>query len=84
MSLEDNWELWNMTEPIFYSLEKVADMLQVSERTVMREIKAGKIRAFKVGRSLRFTPEAVQEYVRQQEVKPGDGLEENAREPNTA
>jgi len=30
MSLEDKRELWNMTEPIFYSLEKVAHMLQVS------------------------------------------------------
>lgn len=58
------------------SLEQVAKMLQVSERTVMREIKAGKIQAFKVGRALRFTPEAVQAYIANQTVKPGDELEE--------
>ncbi len=52
------------------SLEQVAKILQVSERTVMREIKAGKIRAFKAGRALRFTNEAVQEYMQKQEVKP--------------
>jgi excisionase family DNA binding protein len=56
----------------FYSLEQVAKMLQVSERTVMREIKAGKIEAFKVGKALRFTPEAVQTYVERQRVKPSE------------
>jgi putative molybdopterin biosynthesis protein len=70
-----------MTEETFYSLERVAKMLQVSERTIMREIKAGKIRAFKVGRALRFTPEAVREYIRHQEVKPGNDLGKDDREP---
>lgn len=65
-----------MTEETFYSLEHVAKMLQVSERTIMREIKAGKIRAFKVGRALRFTPEAVHEYIQKQEIKPGNDLAE--------
>jgi putative molybdopterin biosynthesis protein len=64
-----------MAETNFYTLEQMAKMLEVSERTIMREIKAGKLRAFKVGRSLRFTPEAVQEYIQRQEVKPGDDLE---------
>lgn len=63
------------------SLEQVAKMLQVSERTVMREIKAGKIRAFKVGRALRFTPDAVQEYINSQAVKPGDDLDEQEEKP---
>ena len=69
-----------MTNETFYSLEHVAKMLQVSKRTIMREIKAGKIRAFKVGRALRFTPEAVQEYIQRQEVKPHDDLTEVDRE----
>lgn len=58
----------------YYTLEQVAKKLQVSERTIMREIKAGKIRAFKVGRALRFKPEAVQEYIEAQAVKPGEEL----------
>lgn len=57
-----------------YSLEELANLLQVSERTLMREIKQGKLHAFKVGRALRFTPEAVQEYINNQQVKPGDDL----------
>ncbi len=68
-----------MTEtPRFYNLEEVAQMLRVSERTVMREIKDGKIRAFKAGRALRFTPEAVEEYIKNQEVKPEDVSSEDA------
>lgn len=60
-----------MSEEI-YSLEQVAKKLQVSERTIMREIKAGKIKAFKAGRALRFTAAAVQDYIEGQAVKPED------------
>jgi putative molybdopterin biosynthesis protein len=67
-----------MMEKTFYTLEQLAKMLGVSQRTIMREVKAGKLRAFKVGRALRFTSEAVQEYIQRQEVKPGDDLEEQA------
>jgi len=52
------------------SLEEVAKMLKVSERTVQREVSAGKLRAFRVGRSLRFQLEAVEEYIKLQEVLP--------------
>jgi len=61
----------------FYTLEQVAKMLQVSERTIMREIKAGKISAFKAGRALRFKPEAVQAYIENQTVKPEDITDED-------
>lgn len=57
---------------MYYNLEQVAKMLMVSERTILREIKAGKIKAFKVGRALRFKPESIQAYVDTQEVKPED------------
>jgi excisionase family DNA binding protein len=46
-------------EKTFYTLEQLAKMLAVSERTITREVKSGKLRAFKVGRALRFTSEAV-------------------------
>lgn len=64
-----------MSERTYYNLEQIATMLQVSERTIMREIKAGKLQAFKVGKSLRFTPEALQDYIRQQQVQPARGQE---------
>ena len=59
-----------MTDTIL-SLEEVAKMLKVSERTVQREVAAGKLKAFRVGRSLRFRVEAVEEYMKLQEVSPG-------------
>ncbi len=69
-----------MTEKVF-SLEDVAKLLGISERTVMREIQAGKIRAFKAGRALRFTHEAVEQYIKDQEVSPG---EPNVSDEDTA
>jgi putative molybdopterin biosynthesis protein len=59
------------------SVEDVAKILNVSERTVSRQVKAGKLKAFRVGRSLRFRPEAVEEYIRNQEIST-DGKELNS------
>ena len=56
-----------------YSLEDVARLLKVSPKTVKREIAKGKITAFRVGRSLRFTREALQEYMRNQEIPANEG-----------
>lgn len=71
----NNMETTPTDQPIYYTLEQVAKMLQISERTVLREISAGKIRAFKAGRALRFKREWIQEYIDAQAVKPGDDLE---------
>lgn len=56
-----------MADGIF-SLEQVAKMLDVSERTVTRQIKAGKLKGFKVGKSWRFRAEAVDEFIKGQEA----------------
>ena len=56
-----------MGEEIF-SLEQVAKMLDVSERTVTRQIKAGKLKGFKVGKSWRFRSEAVDDFIKGQEA----------------
>lgn len=57
----------NMTDGIL-SLEQVAKMLDVSERTVTRQIRAGKLKGFKVGKSWRFRVEAVDEFILLQEA----------------
>lgn len=63
------------------NLEEVATYLKVSERTILREIKEGKIKAFRVGgRSLRFRREDVEEYIRKQEVRPEDVQPESKSE----
>ncbi len=63
-----------MTDTIM-SLEEVAKMLKVSERTVQREVTAGKLKAFKVGRSLRFRLEEVEKYMKRQEILPSESVE---------
>ncbi len=60
------------------NVEDVAKLLKVSKRTVHREVEAGRLEAFKVGRSYRFTVEAVERYMREQRVKPGEKIEEDA------
>lgn len=54
------------------NVDDVAKKLKVSKRTVQREVEAGKLEAFKVGKSLRFRGEAVEEYMRKQRVQPGE------------
>jgi excisionase family DNA binding protein len=54
------------------NLDEVAKLLKVSKRTVQREVELGKLEAFKVGRALRFTKQAVEEYMQKQTVKPGE------------
>ena len=67
-----------MDDTKYLTLEQVAKLLGVSERTVMRQIKAGRLKAFKVGRSLRFEEDAIQEYVKHQQVTPEKTSEEGA------
>jgi excisionase family DNA binding protein len=50
-----------------FSLEQVAKKLNVSERTILRQIQAGKLVGFKVGRAWRFRAEALEDYIKGQE-----------------
>jgi excisionase family DNA binding protein len=52
------------------SLTEVAGLMGVSERTVRRWIKSGKLRAYKPGRDYRIPESAVREFVEESEVSP--------------
>jgi len=67
-----------MDDTKYLTLEQVSQLLGVSKRTVMRQIKAGRLKAFKVGRSLRFEEGAIQEYIKHQQVTPENASEEDA------
>lgn len=58
------------------NVEDVAKILRVSKRTVQREVELGRLKAFRVGRALRFKSESVEEYMSNQEVKPGEKVED--------
>jgi excisionase family DNA binding protein len=74
------------------SLSEVAGLMGVSERTVRRWIKSGKLRAYKPGRDYRIPESAVRELVEKGEVSPKglapspepslfNGLEDERRTP---
>lgn len=50
--------------PEIITVKQLAEFLQVSELTVKRAIKAGDLKAFKVGRDWRIEKEAVLDWVR--------------------
>jgi excisionase family DNA binding protein len=52
-------------DPMIYTLEQVADRLQVSVQTVRRLIKEGRLKAVRVGVQLRVTQEALDEFLKQ-------------------
>lgn len=52
------------------SLSEVAGLMGVSERTVRRWIKAGRLQAFKPGRDYRIPASALRAFVRESEVSP--------------
>jgi excisionase family DNA binding protein len=47
---------------IAYDLEELAEKLNVSERTLRRYIRAGKLQAFKLGLKYHVTQRALDEY----------------------
>ncbi len=54
--------------PAYMSLEQVAKLLGISERTVVRLIEERKLVGFKVGRSWRFDQADIDDYVRRQKL----------------
>ena len=74
--MEDLKEILNSKE--------VANHLRVSQRTIIREVESGRLEAFRVGRSLRFTRESVEEYKKKQKVIPGETIEEDLEEDQAA
>jgi excisionase family DNA binding protein len=51
---------WVSTRHCLLTIQDVAERLQVSQRTVRRLIKIGKLKVFYVGRSVRVSEEALQ------------------------
>jgi excisionase family DNA binding protein len=63
------------------SLSEVAGLMGVSERTVRRWIKSGKLTAYKPGRDYRIPESSVREFVEDSEISP-KGLRRSSLEPS--
>ena len=53
-----------MSNEQYYTLQQVATLLQVSERTIMRLIKTRRLPAVRVGRQYRIAKSDLQDYLR--------------------
>lgn len=62
--------------PVLYTREEVAKILKVSLSTVGREIRAGRIYSFRVGRGLRVPAAALQRYAEQKAYLSSDKVED--------
>ncbi len=60
-------------EDRFLSLEDVAKRLQVSDRTVRRWVKDGKLAAYKPGREWRIRPSDLEDFLESRKVRSNGG-----------
>ena len=48
----------------FYTTDEVAKMFNVCRMTIIRYVRAGKLKGFLIGRSWRFTEDQIEDYIR--------------------
>ena len=60
-------------EERFFTVEEVAGSLQVSDQTVRRWVKSGKLAAFKPGKELRIRAGDLEAFLEARRVRPGEG-----------
>ena len=63
----------------FYTVRTLADKLVITPLTVYRLVRQGKIPAVKIGKSIRFDPEAVDAFLESVRVGP-EGLKNGTHE----
>ena len=47
-----------------YTLKEIEELLQVTRRTLYNWLKAGKLKAFRVGREWRVTKESLEQFIK--------------------
>ena len=57
-----------MPEQVFYTAQEVADKLQVNIMTIYRYIKAGKLKAYKIGKEYRIEEVEFQKFLYKSKV----------------
>ena len=55
-----------------YTLDEVAEIVRLTKRTLYNYIKAGKLRASRMGKGWRVTPEALQELIDKGTATPNE------------
>jgi putative molybdopterin biosynthesis protein len=52
----------------FYDVRQLADLLNVNKMTIYRLVERGDLRAYRIGRALRFRPSEVEEFLANQQT----------------
>ncbi len=63
-------------ERIMLDIEDVIERLQLSDATIRKLVRAGKLRAYRIGKRLKFKPEDLDAYVERQVIVPRERDEE--------
>jgi len=56
----------------FYTAKELAESLQVTPMTIYRLAKRGELKAVRIGRSIRFSSEDVEEFIRNSSIDADD------------
>jgi len=51
-------------------IEEVMERLQLSDATIRKLVRAGKLRAYRIGKRLKFKPEDLDDYIERQVIVP--------------
>jgi excisionase family DNA binding protein len=70
-----------ITESVMIDIEQVRARLDVSDSTVRRLVREGKLKAYRLGRRLKFRPEDVDRYVETTVVRPNEEVGESEAQP---
>jgi excisionase family DNA binding protein len=67
----------------FYTVKTLAERLAVKPLTIYRMLQDGKLPAFKIGKSIRFDPDAIATFLESVRVGP-EGLKDSETNPAIA
>ena len=60
----------NLNSKPFYTVKTLSDKLAVTTATIYRMVERGELPAYKIGKSLRFNPEEIEEFLKSVRIGP--------------
>jgi excisionase family DNA binding protein len=68
-----------MLDKEFYTAKELAESLQVTPMTIYRLAKRGELKAIRIGRSIRFSSEDVEEFIKNASIDADDNKPKKKR-----
>ncbi len=67
---------------IMLDIEDVIKQLQLSDATIRRLVREGKLRAYRIGKRLKFKPDDLDTYIEQQVIVPRQRENDDQQRPS--